>query len=394
MNFTTFETALGTCGIAWTARGIRRIQLPERRRGQTAARLKEALPDFTEAEVPAWVREVMVNIRGYLDGSATLDVANISLDLDSAPAFHQAVYAVARDIPIGTTRTYGELASLAGKPGASRAVGQAMARNPIPLIVPCHRIVAAHGKPGGFSPAGGIVTKAQLLALEGVVLPGLSGQSSTPPTPLPYDAATALTHLRNVDPKLARVLDAAGPFRLSLDKLQSPFAALAESIVYQQLTGKAAATIHGRLVALVKPKRRLRPDDVLLLTVEQLRSAGLSRAKVAALQDLAAKTIEGIVPSLARLRNMDDAEIIERLTSIRGIGRWTVEMLLIFRLGRPDVLPVTDYGVQKGFKIAYNKRKLPTPKRLGQYGKRWAPYRSVAAWYLWRAADQKKVDSG
>ncbi len=202
-----------------------------------------------------------------------------------------------------------------------------------------------------------------------------------------YDRELSIQHLRNADPRLALVIDQAGPCTLELDALQDPFAALARSIVYQQLTGKAAGTIHGRLVGLFKPARRLRPESVLEATDERLRSAGLSRAKTAALRDLALKSLDGTVPSMARLRRMDNEEIIERLTSIRGIGRWTVEMLLIFRLGRPDVLPVTDYGVRKGFARAFRKRKLPTPVQLARYGKRWAPYRSVAAWYLWRACD-------
>lgn len=202
-----------------------------------------------------------------------------------------------------------------------------------------------------------------------------------------YDRSTALGHLRQSDPILATLIDRIGPFRLEINRVQSPFAALAESIVYQQLTGKAAATIHGRLVGLCRPRRRLRPEDIVQFSEEQMRGAGLSRAKTAALKDLAGKTLDGVVPTMARLQQMEDEAIIERLTSIRGIGRWTVEMLLIFRLGRPDILPVTDYGVQKGFKLAFSKRKLPKPAQLGQYGKRWAPYRSVAAWYLWRAVD-------
>jgi 3-methyladenine DNA glycosylase/8-oxoguanine DNA glycosylase len=206
---------------------------------------------------------------------------------------------------------------------------------------------------------------------------------------LPYDGATAIGFLRAADPGLGRLIDEVGPFRLELDRVQSPFAALAESIVYQQLTGKAAATIHGRLVRLCHPRRKLWPGDILRFSEDQLRGAGLSRAKTAALKDLAAKTEAGLVPTMARLQRMDDEEIIERLTSIRGIGRWTVEMLLIFRLGRPDVLPVTDYGVQKGFRLAFAKRKLPKPAQLSRHGMRWAPYRSVAAWYLWRAVDTK-----
>jgi DNA-3-methyladenine glycosylase II len=203
-----------------------------------------------------------------------------------------------------------------------------------------------------------------------------------------YDRTVAVDHLRACDPALALLINRVGAPGLQVDKVQSPFAALAESIVYQQLTGKAAATIHGRLVGLCRPRRRLRPEDIVRFTEDQLRGAGLSRAKTAALKDLAAKTLDGVVPTMARLERMGDEEIIERLTSIRGIGRWTVEMLLIFRLGRPDVLPVTDYGVQKGFKLTFGKRKLPKPAQLARYGKRWAPYRSMAAWYLWRAVDQ------
>jgi DNA-3-methyladenine glycosylase II len=206
-----------------------------------------------------------------------------------------------------------------------------------------------------------------------------------------YDRDRAVAHLRAADPKLAVLIDRVGGPGLRVDQLQSPFAALAESIVYQQLTGKAAATIHGRVVELCRPRRKLRPEDIVRFSEEQLRGAGLSRAKTAALKDLATKTLDGVVPTMARLQRMSDEEIIERLTSIRGIGRWTVEMLLIFRLGRPDILPVTDYGVQKGFKLAFAKRSLPKPAQLARYGKRWAPYRSVAAWYLWRAVDQPKT---
>ncbi len=168
--------------------------------------------------------------------------------------------------------------------------------------------------------------------------------------------------------------------------MQSPFQALAESIVYQQLTGKAAATIHGRLVDLF-PRKRLTPERLLDTHARRLRGAGLSRAKVLALKDLAAKTLTGVVPTLARLHAMTDAEIVERLVQVRGIGRWSVEMLLIFRLGRPDVWPSTDYGVRKGYARVFGGGKLPSPKYLDRRGEGWRPYRTVAAWYLWRAND-------
>jgi len=169
--------------------------------------------------------------------------------------------------------------------------------------------------------------------------------------------------------------------------LVRPFDALAESIAYQQLTGKAAATIFGRVRALYPKRKWLDPKQLLATPDETLRAAGLSRAKTAALKDLAAKTIDGTVPSGRALLRMTDDEIITRLTTVRGIGRWTVEMLLLFDLGRPDVWPVDDYGVRKGFAKTFRRRKLPTPKQLMKFGEKWRPYRSVAAWYFWRALD-------
>jgi 3-methyladenine DNA glycosylase/8-oxoguanine DNA glycosylase len=167
-----------------------------------------------------------------------------------------------------------------------------------------------------------------------------------------------------------------------------PFDALAESIAYQQLSGKAAATIWGRVRALYPRKNYLDPKLVLATPDEKLRAAGLSRSKVAALKDLAAKTIDGTVPSARSLAKMTDEEIIERLITVRGIGRWTVEMLLLFDLGRRDVWPVHDYGVRKGFAKTFGRRKLPTPKQLMKLGEKWRPYRSAAAWYFWRALDK------
>ena len=172
-----------------------------------------------------------------------------------------------------------------------------------------------------------------------------------------------------------------------------PFDALAESIAYQQLSGKAAATIFGRVRALYPKRKWLDPEQLLATPDEILRAAGLSRAKTAALKDLAAKTIDGTVPTGRALIRMTDDEIIARLTAVRGIGRWTVEMLLLFDLGRPDVWPVDDYGVRKGFAKTFGRRKLPTPKQLMKFGEKWRPYRSAAAWYFWRALDAPNVES-
>jgi 3-methyladenine DNA glycosylase/8-oxoguanine DNA glycosylase len=203
---------------------------------------------------------------------------------------------------------------------------------------------------------------------------------------LGFDPAVAAAHLTSRDAKLARVIERVGPLRLDLAASKSTFEALAESIVYQQLTGKAAATIHGRLCALFARKR---PSAELLLAMddELLRGAGLSRGKTLALRDLAARSLDGSVPSLRQLGAMTDQAIVDSLVKIRGVGPWTAEMLLIFRLGRADVLPVHDYGVRHGFKLAYRMRELPTPKDLARRGEKWRPFRTAASWYLWRAVD-------
>ena len=189
------------------------------------------------------------------------------------------------------------------------------------------------------------------------------------------------------DPTLARLIARVGPYTVKPTRPMRPFDSLAESIAYQQLSGKAAATIFGRVRALYPRRKWFSPDLVLTTADEIFRGAGLSRSKTAAIKDLAAKTIEGVVPTLAVLERLEDEEIITRLTAVRGIGRWTVEMLLLFDLGRLDVWPVDDYGVRKGYAKTFRKRKLPTPKQLLAIGEKWRPYRSVAAWYFWRALE-------
>lgn len=212
-----------------------------------------------------------------------------------------------------------------------------------------------------------------------------------PESPLARDADEALAHLRTADPTLGRAIDVIGDFSLGreLREAKSVYAALAEAIVSQQLSGKAAATIYGRVCALFPGGRGgPRPEQILAASDAALRGAGLSGAKARALRDLAEKSLAGEIPTLTRARRLDDEVLVERLTAVRGIGRWTVEMFLIFRLGRPDVLPVDDYGVRKGFALAYGLRELPKPREVAAHGERWAPYRTVASWYLWRVADR------
>jgi DNA-3-methyladenine glycosylase II len=208
------------------------------------------------------------------------------------------------------------------------------------------------------------------------------------PFTLPFDLAAALLHLAGRDERLKGLIADTLPFELDIAKAQTPYDALLESIAYQSISGKAAATIFGRVKALGTNGRAPTPDEMLRIRMPALRKAGLSGAKILAMKDLAKKTIEGVVPTLEQAQEMSDEELVARLVSVRGIGAWTVEMFLIFRLGRPDVLPIHDLGVKKGWSVAYGKKHMPRPADLLTFGERWRPYRTVASWYMWRAFER------
>jgi DNA-3-methyladenine glycosylase II len=200
-----------------------------------------------------------------------------------------------------------------------------------------------------------------------------------------------LTHLSTVDAVMGGVIRAAGPYTLKANLEDTPFVALSRAIAHQQLHATAASTILKRFVEAVGGGTFPTPQQVLDAPDSVLRAAGFSTAKSASLKDLAAKTLAGVIPNREALLALEDLAIIERLTQVRGIGRWTVEMMLIFQLGRRDVLPVDDFGVRNGFRLAYGLRNMPAPQALAMYGERWAPYRSAAAWYLWRAVELHKA---
>ena len=201
-------------------------------------------------------------------------------------------------------------------------------------------------------------------------------------------SAEAIKHLTKADKVLGRLIRKVGPCGWKPERRRSPFESLVQAVTHQQLNGIAAKTILGRVKALYPGRAFPSPDDLLATPDEKLRAAGLSRAKIASIKDIAARTLEGIVPTSRAIARMDNDAIIARLTGIRGVGPWTVEMLLMFKLGRADVLPATDFGVRKGFALIYELEDLPAPKDLLEHGERWrSPYRSFAAWYLWRALD-------
>jgi 3-methyladenine DNA glycosylase/8-oxoguanine DNA glycosylase len=206
-------------------------------------------------------------------------------------------------------------------------------------------------------------------------------------TPFQKAAQKAAAHLAKIDPDLGRVIKATGPVLLVPNEERTPFYALLRAIAHQQLSGRAAETIMGRFHNLFPNVPHPAPEQVLAVEDLVLRGVGFSRPKIRYIKDLAARAAGGLVPTHDEVLKLSDQELIDRLTEIKGIGQWTVEMLLIFKLGRMDVLPIHDLGIQKGFMITYRKRRLPKPETILKYGERWRPYRTIAAWYLWRAVD-------
>lgn len=204
---------------------------------------------------------------------------------------------------------------------------------------------------------------------------------------LRYDPAAARAHLCGADPLLASLIARVGDFRLALSPARSLFEALLRSIIYQQLHGKAAATIHGRVLTVLREHGGPTPAALQQVGDDALRGAGLSRGKLAAVRDLATKCRAGLVPTLAEALKLSDDALVSRLTAVRGVGPWTVHMLLIFTLGRPDVMPTGDFAIRLAFRRLYRKRREPSPAMIIQHARAWAPYRSVASWYLWRSLE-------
>ena len=385
--YCVFETALGWCAVAWRGARITGVELPSATRAATRRRVTLRFPDAEERTPRGSARKAVDGIARAIAGEAH-DLRDIELDLEPVPAFHREVYNAARELPSGATTSYGELARRLARPHAARAVGQAMARNPFPIIVPCHRVVAAGGRLGGFSAPGGTAHKVRLLAIEQRSRPRTSAPNASHAELFEFPVSDALALLARRDRTLARLIARVGAFGMRRERTANVFAALVRAIVYQQLNGRAAASILARVAALFpRGARGMTPTNCAALDDASLLAAGLSRNKLRALRDLAAKCQDGTLPSWRALANMSDEAIIERLTAVRGIGRWTVEMLLMFRLSRPDVLPVDDFGIRKGYMLAYRKSSMPSPRELARYGQRWAPYRSIVSWYLWRAAE-------
>ena len=373
-GYAIFDSPLGQLGLAWRESGaIARVQLPGY--GADAARnvLAATYGEEKRRAPPAALAAVAERLQAHLAGRAD-PLRDVAVDLSGRSEIARETLAAVRSLPAGQVTTYGALANDLGRPGGARAVGAALARNPVPLIVPCHRVVAADGALTGFTAPGGVALKRRLLALEGYEGPGME----------PF--AEAVAQLRKKDPTLRRLIDRVGPCRMVALSTGDPFSVLLQSIVHQQLSMQAGQTIWGRVKALLPENPAAQPAAVLALGDDELRGAGLSRTKVAAARDLAARTADGRL-QLDDLRELSDEDAVAALVPTRGIGRWTAEMFLMFHLGRPDVLPVGDLGFREGVRAAYDLPAQPTPKEVEALAERWRPYRSVATWYMWRVKD-------
>ncbi|MFI5296985.1 MAG: methylated-DNA--[protein]-cysteine S-methyltransferase [Polyangiales bacterium] len=403
------ETKAGPIGIGWTTRGLARVavsDLSHDDEGVTSRREVQASLAARERDLARALDQSGFPVRNEIDGAGVewalriarhveghvVDYSDLTLDLGDTTEFARRVYATAQRIPRGETWTYQQLgAALGTASGASamRAVGTAMAKNPIAIVVPCHRVVSsdATGGLGGYGAPGGLSTKAALLVAEGGRLDDA-------------EHARARKHLGKMDPDLAPFVRRRA-CTLPVAPRGDLFRTLARSITGQQLSTKAAATIFGRLethlfglLAADDPRRTRWPHEaapaLAHTPIPALRAVGFSEAKARSLVDLAEKTLHGALDFEALLRAPDRA-VIESLTAIRGVGRWTVQMILMFELGRPDVLPTADLGIRNGVKKVYRMRKDPTPAQMILRAEAWRPFRSIGSWYLWRALENAPV---
>lgn len=366
-----FPTPLGTCGLAWSAAGLRAVQLPDATEERMVRRLRRLGARMVEAPEPGLAAEAVRRLTRHLQGERD-SLQDLPLDLEGAAPFSRAVYQQARAVLPGQTITYGELARRCGRRGGAQAVGQVMAHNPFAIVVPCHRVLAAGGGLGGFSCHGATGTKLRMLTLEGADLSAV--------------AAAGARELGQRDPRLRPIIRRVGPFALHWAQREDRFTALAEAIVHQQVSMAAGATIFRRVLEASGGGARLDPARLLAVPAEGLRAAGLSRQKASYLRDLATRTGGGTL-ALDRLDRLDDEQVIAELTRVKGIGRWSAEMFLIFRLGHLDVLPVDDLGLRKGVQRLCGSRMLPGSEQIRRQGERWRPFRSIATWYLWRCQD-------
>ena len=389
------KTDFGHLGLVWTDLGLRSVLFPHPKLKTVQNQVRQKYPGAREKKPPVWLKQIariltlqLKTVGAPSAKQSPIDVFPVErLDFSEIAPFHRLVYVEAMKTGQGQTTSYSELAKKVGSPRAARAVGQAMARNPLPLIVPCHRVLAAGGKLGGFTAPGGTLTKKRLLEIERQLHSRSSFEDAE------FDPMKARRHLMKSDARLAKVIRQVekkfATFSIDTADLKlkkSPYEWLLRSIIFQQLNGRAASTIHDR-VRLLFAERDPSPEELLGMDETRLRSAGLSQNKLLALRDLAEKARLGLVLSREQMKQMSNEDIIQTLLPIRGIGRWTIEMLLLFGLGRSDVLAVDDFALKKATMQIHGLKSMPNRVLFQNLGEKWRPYRSVASWYLWRSLD-------
>jgi O-6-methylguanine DNA methyltransferase len=370
------ETVLGGWRLTGTADGLTRVALEG-----------SAEPDLAPPPPPGsadWLLDAASRIKRHLAGEP-VRYDDLPLAPAARPFAGRVREALAR-VGWGDTITYGALAAEAGAPGGARAVGGVMADNPLPLVVPCHRVLPSGGGLGGFSAPGGTATKFQLLHLEGVW--------PAPPAP---DAVTSLTEpliaeaahrwLSSREPRLAPALTRTGVWRPTSSFPGQPFASLAQAVVYQQLAGAAAGSIFRRVQALFGCASDAfpSPTEVATRSLEELGTAGLSAAKAGTILALAQRTAPAGDLDLDFLETGPWDAVSEALMTIRGIGPWTVEMFGLFHRHHPDLLPLGDLGVRRAAGQIFGDGRDMAPNRLARLGRRWRPFRSVVTWHLWNS---------
>ena len=376
VKFSFFDSLIGQCALVWDKEGILRnvlpLDSPSLTKSAVLAKFPEAIPTELNKEMKRVVSKIQLAISGE---EADLDF--VQVNASNWSSFNKKVYGCAKNIPIGSTTTYGLLAKSMGHPKAFRAVGTALGKNPVPIIVPCHRILGGDGGLRGFSAANGVVTKQMLLRLE-----GCKGF----PYFLDYDPLESSKFLAHADPKLAKLIKLIGPPCISPPRKAQIFESLAKAIISQQLSVKAAQSIYRRVIeGFGLNNGKLDIDRIFRARSQKLRACGLSQNKVQYLKELSRQVRDKCLPSVEELRSMSDIEVVDSLTKIRGIGKWTAEMILIFQLGRSDVLAVDDLALRKGHAVLLGKRNHESRRdELLTYASRWKPYRSAACWYLWR----------
>jgi|GEM_PF-120049 len=343
-------------------------------------------PPATRGVKPdALTQKAFAQIGGFLAGKRK--AFDLPLEIRGTD-FQKRVWQALCAIPYGQTASYGEIAQAIGQPKAARAVGMACNANPLPLVVPCHRVVAGGGRIGGFASGGGV--KEKLLAVEGSLsalkpnlAPAVPAKSPSKPRPRYLHASpTAREHLAKADPKLAAAIAKIGPLgRRAVGG--DVFASLIDSIVSQQISGYAAQAIGARLAKLWGNPT---PRKLLKIPVEKLRACGLSQRKVEYILGATQAAVERRIDFEA-LWELDDAQVIEKLSSLRGIGVWTAQMLLLFTFGRTDVLSYLDLGIRNGLAKLHGPRAVASEKAFARYRKLYSPHGSVASLYLWQIAD-------